>query len=242
MNSHKLSIEEIKREYLEILKEITASAFMFHDACYSEICLPFPFEEHQKAKPKVMIVGRETAKTTRRKINANDTLVNIVDDAYLEYIKHIKKYPDGKIKTKSKSHFKRYFFEIAGHLGIDPRGMIYANMFAWDYNKKSPLKLPKDEFLKIKDISLKLLAKQIELFKPNFIVFATGCNKIDPLIKELFNNYFQGYKTENIIKRQLWEFSAAGARCFRIAHPRAQHKHHQNCRDEVIKRIQLLSK
>ena len=72
--------------------------------------------------------------------------------------------------------------------------MIYANVFAWDYDKKSPLNRPPAEFEKIKHISIQLLEAQIRYFKPVYIVFATGY-RVDNVIKELFNTHFNGYRT-----------------------------------------------
>ncbi|MFW8567297.1 hypothetical protein [Orrella sp. 11846] len=56
------------------------------------------------------------------------------------------------------------------------------------------------------------------------------------LIKQFFNEYFSGYQNKEVISDKYWEFKAANAICFRIAHPRATHGHGE-FRDKVIQRI-----
>ncbi|WP_413282511.1 hypothetical protein [Vibrio sp. MA40-2] len=87
-----------------------------------------------------------------------------------------------------------------------------------------------------------MLAVQIEEFKPDVIIFATGVHKvIDDAIKELFNTYFDGLikNDASFITKKFWEFNAGGATCFRIAHPRAYYGH-QKYRKLIIDRKRLI--
>lgn len=129
-----------------------------------------------------------------------------------------------------------FVFRLAKELNVDPKSIIYANVFAWDYNKKSPITRPKNELEEITSISKELLAIQIKHFKPDVVIFAAGFSGIDSVIKQLFNEKFGGYRNTEVISRKFWEFEAANAICFRIAHPRATHGHGE-FRDKVIHRI-----
>lgn len=251
-------MDNLYEEYKSILRGIDRSKFPNLDDQndkYSGVFLPIAFKDYWDSPIKIMLVGRETAgwntKNNKNKLkrifDANDVgdICSIVNEATERYKKHLNG-SDGKIKRTSKSHFKRYFLHISKLLLIPPESVIYANIFAWDYNNKSPLlrlnnakdeKLVGEEVRIITSISKELLAAQIKLFKPNFIIFATGVNSIDPIIKSLFEEFFDGYQTNAKIPRKLWEFTAAGATCFRIAHPRAMSDHRQY-RAKVIERIQ----
>ncbi|MCW7553755.1 hypothetical protein NX722_14165 [Endozoicomonas gorgoniicola] len=218
---------------------------------YSGVFLPFHFKAYEKSSPKVMIIGRETAgwntnnnKNKLRRIidKNNDGLIDeIIEESFFRYSWHLKNSPDGTIKKRHSSKFQHYYNKVSKELDLSPEGMIYANLFAWDYNKKSPLERPEEELKIITGISLELLASQIRFFEPDYIIFATGYRGIDPIIKELFNRHFNGYETIRVNPKKIWEFNAANKKCFRIAHPRAQHGHAE-FRKEVIEHIKGESK
>ena len=241
-----LSEEELKAEYCNVLSAITREQDWGADDKYSGVFLPVMSSGYEKANPRVMLVGRETAgwntdnnrNTMQRVIRANESNTTgcIVEEAIERYRKHLKRKPSGQFVTKDRSKFKQYYFEIAKELGQPADGLIYANLFAWDYNKKSPMLRPESEFSPVTQLSMQLLAIQIKAFKPQFIIFASGVNGIDRVIKDLFNNFLDGYKTVSVEPRKLWEFKSANYICFRIAHPRAQNGH-AKYRKEVIDRI-----
>lgn len=228
--------------YSEIINKIDFTKFSYVQDKYSGIFLPIPFDEYWLSKPKIMLVGRETAgwntdnnRNTLKRISLfikNNNIHTLIDEAINRYKQHLQ-----SDTAKSKSRFKQFYFKLAREINIAPKSVFYANLFAWDYNKKTPLNRPDNEFQEIKNISIKLLATQINYLKPDFIIFATGFSRIDTIIKELCNQYLGGYETSvPVIPQRLWEFKAANAICFRIAHPRAMNGH-QEYRIEVIKRI-----
>lgn len=234
-------------QYSEIIGKINFTKFSHTQDKYSGIFLPVPFDEYWLSKPKIMLVGRETAgwntnnnKKTLKRIShfvENKNINALIDEAVNRYQEHLQLDSKQKIITKSKSRFKQFYFKLAREINIDPKSIFYANLFAWDYNKKTPLDRPDNEFQEIKNISINLLATQINYLKPDFIIFATGVSRIDAVIKELCNQYLGGYETSApVIHQKLWEFKAANTTCFRIAHPRAINGH-QEYRVEVIKRI-----
>ncbi|WP_019895108.1 hypothetical protein [Hydrogenovibrio halophilus] len=132
---------------------------------------------------------------------------------------------------------------MADAIGQPVDAVVYANLFAWDYNKGSFIHRPKHEREVLIDLSLTLLAVQIKHFQPDVIIFAGGLiEKTDPLIKRLFRTHFEPHKTiQPLVKRTFWEFESAGIRCFRIAHPRAQNNDHPKYQKALLERLRALS-
>ena len=239
-------MDALKQEYARILQGLQIDRFNLDQDKYSGVFLPDPFEEYWTAKTKVMLVGRETAgwntkpgkNTIKRAAGLGSVSVSdVVDESLARYRSHFELKGDKVVET-SRSRFMQYYFRLARELGLDPRALIYANLFAWDYDKKSPRNRPATEFDEIVSASQQLLAAQIRRFKPNFIVFASSIKGADEAIRSLFNDHFGGYLTakDKLVPGKLWEFEAAGATCYRIAHPRAEYGHAE-FRDQHIERI-----
>ncbi|WP_417546639.1 hypothetical protein [Marinobacter sp.] len=240
-------MDALKQEYARILQGLRIDKFNLDEDEYSGVFLPEPFDEYWTAKNKVVLVGRETAgwntkpgkNTIKRAAGLDDVSVSeVVDESLDRYSNHLKLKGE-KVVDTSRSRFMQYYFRLAKELALDPRALIYANLFAWDYAKKSPRCRPADEFNEIASISQQLLAAQIRCFKPDFVVFASGIRGADGVIRSLFNDHLGGYQTakDKLVPGKLWEFEAAGATCYRIAHPRAEYGHAE-FRDQVIERIQ----
>lgn len=241
-------MDALKQEYARILQGLQIDRFNLDQDKYSGVFLPDPFDEYWTAKTKVMLVGRETAgwntdtkppkNTIKRAAGlAGVSASEVVNESFRRYRKHFE-LKGGKVVDTSRSRFMQYYFRLARELGLDPRALIYANLFAWDYDKKSPKNRPASEFNEIVSTSQQLLAAQIRRFKPDFIVFASGIKGADEPIRSLFNDHFGGYLTakDKLVPGKLWEFEAASATCYRIAHPRAGYGHAE-FRDQVIERI-----
>lgn len=234
--------EDLIQAYENILCKLNINGFDLNSDKYSGVFLPVPLSEYAEAKHRVMLVGRETAgwmkaaKSTIQRIKSMP-VSDVVAEATARHESHIEYNSKGGVKTTSSSRFKQYYFKVAKELGLDPRALIYSNFFAWDYNKTSIRQRPEAEQKEIISLSAQLLAAQIKILKPEFIIFATGYAGIDPLIRSLFQVHFSGYKNSaEVIPKKLWEFQATNATCFRIAHPRAT-RGHELYRDMVIQRI-----
>lgn len=134
-------------QYSEIINEINFTKFSYVQDKYSGIFLPIPFDEYWLSKPKIMLVGRETAgwntnnhKNTLKRIShfvENNNIYTIIDEAINRYKQHLQSDSRQKIITKSKSRFKQFYFKLAREINIDPKSIFYANLFAWDYNKQT---------------------------------------------------------------------------------------------------------
>ncbi len=192
-----------------------------------------------------MVVGRETSgwntKNNRNSIsrivaaNSSNTLNKIIEESLERYSWHLLDKKNGNAKKTSQSWFKRFFLNVAKSLEIDSRALIYQNLYAWDFNGTSPTKRKNSEFKIIQDISVRLIATSIKFNKPDMIIFAVGCNKVnDQTIKKLCNEHLNGYISNEIIKGRYWRFVCDGIDCIRIAHPRAQNEEHSRYRAKAI--------
>lgn len=235
-------------KYENILSTLNIEAFNLNEDKYSGVFLPVPFAEYWHAPLKVMLIGRETAGWNKNTVPPKNTIQRVasfskdgnisalVSEAVGRYRKHLPVNRNGSVITTSRSRFKQYFFRLAKELNIQPKAIIYSNLFAWDYDTKSPKARPKTELNEITSLSKQLLTAQIEYLQPDVIVFAAGLTGVDPIIRELFEENFGGYDNLDIIPRKYWRFTAANATCFRIAHPRAT-SGHSKFRDKVIQHI-----
>lgn len=236
-------METLIESYIQILKGLNARAFNLREDKYSGVFLPIPHEEYCRSPVKIMLIGRETAgwntlnnKNTISRVLGhmpNIDVEHVVEEAVTRYRKHQK---EVALNLKSRSRFTQYHCLLARKLGIPPQAIMYANLFAWDYDRKTPLDRPSEEREEIITVSLKLLDQQISNLEPNYVIFASGARRTDFIIKSLLKEHLGGYKTSSVISGKLWEFQTKSATCFRIAHPRAMHGH-QEYRKEVIKRI-----
>ncbi|MAY41899.1 MULTISPECIES: hypothetical protein [unclassified Neptuniibacter] len=229
-----MSNDDLRTEYRSVLSKLSSDYKWTVEDKFSGVFLPTAFPAYKDTTPKILFVGRETSgwntdnkKNTMQRIitaNENGSLNSIIDEAIQRYSWHLKDKADGKVKTKETSHLKRYYLKVANELGLKPEAMIYSNLLSWDYDKGAPLKLPNKDREKIIELSIELMSIQIKEFKPDYIIFATGVTG-DSVIKKLFESHFGGYSTERVLPKKMWQFNAANATCFRIAHPRYQNGH-----------------
>ncbi|EMV2056250.1 TPA: hypothetical protein K4M41_003798 [Vibrio parahaemolyticus] len=240
-----MDLNQLKSNYGSILEKINNTNFINGEDSYSGVFLPYPFEEYGSASKRVMVVGRETAKwntlndqnTISRivKKNEENKLQSIIDEAFERYSWHLLEKKDGKLKTSHRSHFKRFYARLAKELGASPQQLVYANLYAWDYNGLSPTRRGKKEFSIIQNLSSELLAEAIKFCNPDIIVFAVGCNrKNDDTIKLVMNTHFGGYETKELERKRYWRFTSNNMDCYRIAHPRANSKEQARFRNLVV--------
>lgn len=242
-------METLRENYITILQEMNASSFNLEEDKYSGVFLPVPFDQYWDSPVKIMLIGRETSGwNTQNNKNTISRSMGLlpgistelaVDEAIARYQQHMVGKDREKLNLKSRSRFKQYFFRLAKKLNIAPQAIVYANLLAWDYDRKTPLTRPDKELQQVITTSLQLLAAQIGYLKPDFIIFASGATRTDRIIKQLLTDHLGGYETSSVIPKQLWEFKAANAVCFRIAHPRAMGEHKKH-RGSVIERIKQI--
>ncbi|WP_102292163.1 hypothetical protein BCU92_03720 [Vibrio cyclitrophicus] len=243
-----MDLSLLKSNYELVLKELSSTDFIRGEDRYSGVFLPYPFEQYDSAQKRVMLVGRETSKwntlnnknTIQRIVdkNASNNIRAVIEEAFDRYSWHLLDKKGGDIRTSHRSHFKRFYTNLARKLNASPEQLVYANLYAWDYNGVSPARRGKEEFTVIQQLSADLLAEAIKFCNPDIIVFAVGCNrKNDETIKLIMNKHFGGYETKELDRKKYWRFSSNGMDCYRISHPRASSKEQQNYRKLVIDKV-----
>lgn len=226
----------LKIAYLDLLKDIDTTCLQNPDirkTLYGQLSglfLPSVSENYSNAKNKVMIIGSETAgwEPLAKAKNSYDNFESI--DTYVERSmqKHqcfFKKMLEKDSNDRGHT-FHNFTRSTARAVGGD--GLIYANLFCFDWRKKSPIKYPKFDF--VKDLSGKILDAQIKILQPDYIIFANGISSAKQR-RELFP-VGEGARCTNgknhpekISSHYLWEFMLdKKIRCFRVHHPSARSK------------------
>ena len=192
----------------------------------SGVFLPDITEQYVQSKFKVMIIGQET-KGWNGKANIINECSNI--DDYIED-SLVNKYRKYLMKKPGRIAFLQFLQKVNKLLGNDQQGsVLWGNLFAFSYAKKSPVGKPNFDF--VNETSKQLLRKQIELLQPDAIIFTTGW-RYDKYIKE----FFPEYETENVNPKKLWKFNIGNIKCYRTSHPRyvAHNQYREQALDELI--------
>lgn len=232
MIKNKTDTDNLKYQYHELLCNLRNTQIAIKQDSYSGVFLSQAHPDYWCCSKKIMIVGRETAGWLGEKwpggkislstiINANDEeMMNIIEQSLIRYQKFLKATKPGKSK------FKQFYYKVAEILKVKPTSLIYANFFAWDFkgrNIKTYRQGRNKEISTLINYSTQLLKIQIIKYKPDFIIFATGCDGIDDLIKTQLTEGNYSNLEEYYVARQLWAFVASfedfNVTCFRIPHP-----------------------
>jgi len=214
--------EILQQEYLKILSELDES-FLNEKHQNSKkgeglsgLFLASEPENYWLAKNKIMIIGAET-----RNWNVNLNEEYSLEKYLLSSVEKNKKFFQKMMNEprSKKITFHDFTRAVADKSGRD--GLIYSNLFCFDWKGKSPIKTK--YFEQIKNISFKLLKAQLEYFEPKIIIFANGSQNAI-YRRELFSpnlySQSQDYSNEDISKNQLYQFLFADKyQCYRIQHP-----------------------
>jgi hypothetical protein len=230
-----LNNESLKIVYREILKEL--------DPCYlgrpeyrpgglhglSGLFLPSVSAGYSRAARKIMVVGAETRAWEPLGGGDFQSMDSYVDRAMEKHARFFAEMMDGpNDRGRSFHNFTRAVKQRTG-----AEGLIYANLFcfAWGKRKGSPIKSGKEVFSVIKELSRKILDAQIEILRPDCIIFANGIASA-PYRREFFPHGDNGRcmspdpvtsHANAMDARYFWEFVLdKKIRCFRIQHPSAR--------------------
>lgn len=229
----------LKNAYLDFLKDMD-SAFLDNPDVRADFCsglsglfLPSVSDDYISAKNKVMIIGSETAgwEPLAKKMNGKKVYDDFESmEAYIERAmkKHQNWFKEMLEQTSDDRGHTFHNFTRATARAVGGEGLIYANLFCFDWKGKSPVKCPQFGF--IKDLSQKILDAQIKLLQPDFIIFANGISSAK-YRREFFPVGEEGRCTatksypEKIQAHYLGEFMLdKKIRCFRVHHPAARRK------------------
>lgn len=222
----------LQQAYVEMLSDIDTRHLyprrrrLTEDKGLSGIFLSSVSDQYARAKNRVMVVGCETAGW--EPLGPADEFVSVEDYVSRAMRKH-RRFFEGKLAQTFRDrgstfhNFTRAVAEVA-----DKDGLVYTNLFCFDWAKKSPIGCP--EFALVKDLSKKLLHRQIAILQPQFIVFANGMASAG-YRREFFPSGEDGRCSqprsypEITTAHYLWEFVLDGnIRCFRVHHPSARSK------------------
>jgi hypothetical protein len=205
--------DTLSQQYLGILQRYELDSLAASVDGLSGIFLPSVSESYLRSPRKVMIVGKET-----RGWAHGLKFMSSFDSAeqYIDFL--VQKHQAFLLSQPGNSKFFQFYREAHRSMPNgsteSPTGIIWANLFCLSWHKKSPTKVPAPFFEKIKQISRDLLTAQIEILKPDAIMYVTGPS-YDSYLKELFEI------KESIVlkKRALWQFQVNGIQAYRTNHP-----------------------
>ena len=211
--------------------------------------LPSVSNQYAQAVNRVMIVGLETRAWEPLKLDG-------VKPTTYENFQSVRHYVDASMnkhkaffaqqlgrQSKGKGNsFHNFVRDIALTEGVDRHGLIYSNLFcfAWGRKKGSPTK-SEEFFPVIKKLSGDILKAQIELLKPDYIVFTGFSGGVHR--REFFGaeeaNHRPGSK--DIPERFLLEFTLQEKiSCFRVDHPSSRYKNSEATENSRQGRLQVL--
>jgi hypothetical protein len=222
----------LAEQYLNSLKDLDTSYLDPHHPSgkrkegLSGLFLSSVPQQYGLAKNKIMVVGSETrgwnvlTADTQEKFSG---LPEYIEKAMTIHRGFFAKQLKGK-NTKGCT-FHNFTRSVAKKSGKE--GVIYSNLFCFDWKEASPINSP--YFETIKKLSERLIKIQIKFFAPDIIIFANGMNSV-PYRREFFPvngpkqvcSNGRDYSDRGIPNKQLWEFDLNDdIRCFRIQHPSA---------------------
>lgn len=230
----KLDIEiKLVKKYQDIFKEnqnIIDSLLSNPDL--SKIHLGFVPDEFKYKKYRILIVGRETKGWNLKSVEKYDqsSVFQLMKLSKSHVINNLKE--SHSINKKGRRFFN-FFRKVAQE---NPNASIlWANIFCVSYKKSNPSKIyTKSIFENIKKLSESLLKAQIEILKPNIIIFASGLDKSAILARR---DYFKGDLKPSgksavlgLDKKYLEQFYFSGnydqdILCYRTVHPSSRTRH-----------------
>lgn len=232
-------------EYLDALKDMDISYLDPHHPSgkredgLSGLFLTSVPEQYGIAKNKIMIIGSETAEwnvLSPKKLEEFTFLPHYIEKAMSKHRRYFATQLDkGNDRGSTFHNFTRSVAKKCGKEGI-----IYSNLFCFDWKKGSPINSP--HFETIKKYSELLIKIQIRFLTPDIIIFANGMNSV-PYRREFFPIHGdkkvckngRDYSDKGVPNHHLWEFDLYdNIRCFRIHHPSAFAKEAKRARKFLI--------
>lgn len=233
--------KELASQYSRILGEMDLSLIEGSgaDDGLSGIFLSTVGDGYADAANKIMVVGCETARWTLSPPAGMDGM----EDYIARSMAKQRRFLDNQLQSRNARGytFHNFIRSVTTKSGSD--GLVYANLFCFDWKRGSPMKHPR--FPEIKQHSQALLKAQIDVLQPGIIIFANGMNTAG-----CRHEYFpiegpgqvctngRDHASAGIGRDHLWEFDLHGShgpiRCFRIHHPSARSKGAAHAREFLI--------
>lgn len=229
--------QQLFNEYLKILSDIDINLLdASRPVGLSGLFLTSVSDTYTNAKNKIMIVGSETAGWNV--LPKGKSFSNLAEYVESSMVKHKEFFRNQLVAKNSRGYsFHNFTRAIGNKCGKD--GLIYSNLFSFDWRKGSPIKSP--YFHVIKKYSEPLLKVQIAILNPDIIIFANGMISV-PYRREYFPIGESGvcvngrdYAAKGVKNHHLWEFDLFNKiRSFRIHHPSARAKAAVQAREFLV--------
>jgi len=182
------------------------------------------YESYFNANIKIMYIGKETNYwLTHSSIELNKRGLNGVYDTNhnLDIDRLLERYDIQMTQQENwnKHAFFRQYDNIKTKL-VDRHtnngSMVWNNIFKMAYDQgKGYSKTSKNHSEKLESISKELFLEELNILKPNILIFVTG-SSYDKIIK----NFLKEYETDKvIIPKKLWKFKYKDKLCYRTVHP-----------------------
>ncbi|MDM3886953.1 hypothetical protein QSV36_15350 [Pseudomonas sp. BCRC 81390] len=188
----------------------------------SGLFLPGTSLHYEQAMKRIMVIGRETRRWDI--VTAREPFIDL--DDYIQRAmaiqqEHLAKYSSGKADRGAS--FFNFVREI--RQGDNTLGVAWANLFSFAWQRGSPMRW--EHFKELVKVSKRLLEVQIDILRPDIIVFANGASSAH--IRQQFFPHkgelsvcseLGDYREHGISLNQLWRFRLHDAiQCYRIQHP-----------------------
>lgn len=225
MDSMQQTLAKAYHDVLTVLPQHWLDRSKIHHSEYAKLSglfLPGTSAAYQSAPRKILVVGRETRRWDVLK--GDEKFQNLED--YIYRAMAIQQDHLAKFILKPRDRGESYFNllrDLAADQGIP--GLAWANLFSFAWNKKSPMRW--EHFPTLLEISERLLKVQIEILRPDIIIFANGASSAR-FRQRYFPHKGEGnvcaglgdFSGEGIPRNQLWRFRLhQRIQCFRIQHP-----------------------
>lgn len=213
----------IAERYCEILSELPPE-YLLKDK-HGGLSHPFLVNgPEDPSASKIMVIGRECGANWWVKGYKDEGVRTYVDEALAHHKRRFKKWMDDRALGSGATFFG-FMQNLERKLGTR-RGLIYSNLFCFDYSGADPRGAKGHYERVVEPFSRRLLNAQIEHFEPNLIIFANGIDsasirrKFFPHVDGVVQGKRWSGLDQVIPNNQLWEFQLHGKyRCLRIQHP-----------------------
>ena len=220
--------QQLKELYSEIFDKTTLTKY-FGEEKLNEYSAPFLLnidDSYLNSKIKILFVGKETNRWWGRLKNFIDTndSIDILQQRYkAEFFDSDVQSKNGNItKYKKESNWNTPFFieykkvrkELLDNV---PGSLVWSNLLKFDNAKSTSYSRNTKDDKKVVEISKQIFKRELEILKPNYIIFATGYIYDKKVIKEFFKNEITD---SNVIEpKSLWKFKIGDITCYRTWHP-----------------------
>ncbi|TPH15862.1 hypothetical protein [Litorilituus lipolyticus] len=206
-------------------------------------------EKYENAKIKVMVVGQETDKWHGLLVKNNLSIDDLMN-CYLRYFQNVLIGKHKEINRRAfwnRKNFKYFKGRLEREFGKENIGFVWSNLSKIGKNSRGKVT---EEINHLETESFSVHLQEIEILKPDIIIFNTGNNR-DHLLKERFevNLLYAGYSTsKKEIAQVLFPEQYHHIISYRTFHPNARihgktrKDRNRYIADQIIKNFNNLNK